>query len=261
MQILNKYKKNFDVGFKEFVMNLDLLPPKIVKEMISNGLLEDPVYLKWALENKLNFDYFLKLSKEDVLKIFHSLTNSNVLFLRALKSHPEENSFITANLPSMILKQYLDDRELAKITLAHQEDARSKIMATVFNLKETGVLEPMEWKMPPSAVLKGVDHVIDKFGNYKQFYEDGVLAISGAIVKGKRSGYWTNFYPNSALHAEGNYKEGQKQDEWSIYFLNGKLKSSGFFKDDLKNGEWKEYEANEEYKILLYQNGKIITAK
>lgn len=256
MQILNKYKKHFDNGFKDFVMNLDLLPSKVVKEMISNGLLEDPVYVKWALENKLNFDYFLKLNKEEVLKVFRSLNNPGMILLRALKGHPEENSFITTNLPSLICKQYLDNREVEKITVAYQEDARAKIMKTVFNLKDQGELEPFDWKLPPTEVLSGTSHIVDKFGNYKQYYEGEVLAITGHIDKGKRSGLWKNFYPNGSLHAEGIYSHGQKQNEWRIYYLNGNLKSSGHFKDDVKNGEWKEFEINNEFKIINYKNGK-----
>ncbi|MFA6235952.1 MAG: FliG C-terminal domain-containing protein [Bacteriovorax sp.] len=256
MKILNKYKKHFDQGFKDFVMNLDLLPSKVAKEMIANALFEDPVYLKWALENKLNFDYFLKLNKEDVLKIFHKIPNARILFLRALKNHPEENNFITANLPSMILKQYLDDREMEKITVSHQEDARTKIMQAIFDLKDSGELEPFEWKLPPVEVLSGTGHVVDKFGHYNQYYEGGVLALTGLLEKGKRSGLWKNFYPNGALHAEGNYVEGEKQEEWQIYFLNGKLKSCGHFKNDLKHGDWKEFELNNEFKIIHYVNGR-----
>lgn len=261
MQILNKYKKHFDKGFKDFVMNLDLLPTKVAKEIISNGLLEDPVYLKWALENKLSFDYFLKLNKENVLKVFRSLSNSCPIFLRALKGHPEENSFITVNLPSLILKQYLDDREDAKITVAHQEDARIKIMQTIFKLKNDGELEPLDWKLPSPEVLSGTSHTIDKFGKYEQHYEDGVIAITGVIDKGKRSGIWKNFYPNGSLHAEGVYSNGQKQEQWKIYYLNGNLKSSGHYKDDLKDGDWKEFEDNNAFKIIKYLNGKVLSGK
>lgn len=257
MQILNKYKKQFDEGFKKFVMNLDLLPGKVVKEMIFNGVLEDPVYLKWVLENKLNFEHFLKLEKEEVLKVFRSINYPSMIFLKALKGHPEENTFITTNLPSLILKQYLDDRENAKITVAQQEDARIKIMQAIFNLKEQGELSAIDWKLPPAEVMSGTSHLIDKLGNYTQYYEGGVLAISGVVVKGNREGLWKNFYPNGALHAEGHYTGGQKINEWSFYYLNGNLKSKGIYKDDLKNGEWIEFEANSEAKIYNYQNGKI----
>lgn len=257
MQILNKYKKHFDQGFKEFVMNLDLLPSKVVKEVIFNGLLEDPVYVKWALENKIGFDYFLKLNKKDVLKVYHSLNNGSILFLRALKNHSEENNFIASTLPSLIYKQYQADRENEKITVALQEDARVKIMRIIFQLKDSGELEAFSWKMPPPEVLNGQAQLIDKFGNYKQFYDGNVLAITGQVVKGKRSGTWKNFYPNGAIHAEGLYSEGQKCEEWAFYYLNGNLKSCGEFRADLKHGPWKEYELNNDFKIINYENGKI----
>lgn len=257
MQILNKYKKHFDQGFKDFVMQLDLLPPKVVKDIISNGVLEDPVYLKWALENKLNFETFLKLDKEDVLKVFRAISNPGILFLRALKSHPEENIFISNNLPSLILKQYLDDRESAQITMAQQADARIKIMQAIFQLKETGELSPMTWKLPRVEVLSGTSHTLDKLGNYKQYYDNEILAIEGSVIKGKRSGLWRNYYPNGAVHAEGHYENGEKSQVWSFYYLNGQLKSTGSYLNDLKNGEWKEFELNLDYKIQIYKNGKL----
>lgn len=259
MKILDKYKKHFDLGFKDFVLKLDLLPPKIVKEMVSNGILEDPVYLQWAMENKHHFDYFIKLDKEDVLKVYRALSNPGILFLRALKGHAEESNFITANLPGFILKQYINDREIEKVTIAHQEDARAKIMQAIFNLKDNGDLSTFDWKLPPADVMTGKSQNVDKFGLLKQYYSNGVLAITGSIEKGKRSGVWKNYYNNGALYAEGVYKNGQKENEWRFYYLNGKLKEKGLYKEDLKTGEWIEYGITEDDEtIITYMNGKAI---
>lgn len=252
MQVLNKYKKHFDRGFKDFVMNLELLPSKVVKEIIFNGMLEDPVYLKWAMDNRVGFDYFIQLSKDDVYKVFQSLTNSGQIFLRALKNHPEENSFITSKLPSLVLKQYLDDRELVVITQALQEDARIKIMKMIYDLKEKGELDCFDWKLPSPEVLSGTSHKVDKLGNYNQHYENGKLAITGSIEKGKRSGTWKYFYDDGSLYAVGVYVQGQKQDEWCTYYLNGNLKSCGVYVDDLKKGEWREPDGENNYKIINY---------
>ena len=256
MEILKKYKHKFDSGFKEFVINLDLLPPKVVKEMISNALLEDPVYLKWALDNKLNFEYFIDLKEDDVLKLLHHLKNSNIILLRALKNHPEESDFLSIKLPSLILKQYLQDRESEIVTLGHQEDARSKIMKGIFTLKERGDLSAFDWKIPPVDVLRGSSFIINNLGLCTQYYEDNILALSGNIVQGKRSGPWKFYYPSGALHIEGGYAEGLKQESWSHYFQNGKLKLSGNYKDDLKSGEWREYNSNNELAISQFSAGK-----
>jgi len=233
-------------------MNLELLPSKVVKELICNGMLEDPVYLKWAMDNRVGFDYFLKLSKDDVYKVFQSLTNPGVIFLRALKNHPEENEFITSKLPSLVLKQYLDDREVMGITLALQEDARIKIMKVIYDLKEKGELDHFDWKLPSVEVLSGTSHKVDKFGNYNQFYENGKLAVTGILEKGKRSGPWKYFYDDGSLYAVGVYVQGQKQDEWCTYYLNGNLKSCGVYVDDCKKGEWKEPDGDNNNKIINY---------
>ena len=70
MQVLSKFKKNFDAGFKDFVKGLDILPTQTINDLMFNGLLEDPVYLKWALINKLSFDYFLKLTNKMCSRYF-----------------------------------------------------------------------------------------------------------------------------------------------------------------------------------------------
>lgn len=259
MDILKKYKKQFDKGFKEFVLNLDLRPSRVTKEVMTQGLLEDPVYLKWALENKHHFEYFLKMNDEEVYKVLISIPGGVIVLLQALKNHSDEYHFISSKLPRMIHKQYIVDREVQKITVAQQENARIKIMQTVFDMKENGELGPFEWKLPPVKVMNGTDYTIDAVGEFKQFYDSGILALSGKIVKGKRVDKWINFYPNGAIHAEGEYVDGQKEKEWLIYFLNGKIKSSGCFRQDLKNGEWKEYEMSGQVAIVKYHNGKIVS--
>lgn len=259
MNILDKYKKNHDIGFKEFVKYLDTIPPNEMKELVGNCVFEDPVYIKWALENKLGFKSFIMLGKEDVLKVFHALKDPDITFLRALKNHSEENVFINANLPSLILNNYRENRETTQITVALQEDSRAKIMKIVYDLMEAGTLSQFHWKLPSAEVLAGASHVIDKFRKFKQYYEGGALALVGQVDdKEKRVGQWSNFFPNGSLQTEGNYTEGKKQEEWRIYDLNGNLKSVGHYKNNLKHGEWKVFDNENDFKIINYINGKII---
>ena len=265
MSLLDKYKKNDEVGFIEFVKKLDTATSKEMKKMIFNCLLEDPVYTKYALENKLGFEYFLKLDKEEVFKVFHELQDSDMILLRALKNHTEETTFTSTKLASMTLKLYEEQRESTKITIGMQEDARSKIMMVIYDLKENVKLPSFNWKFPSVKVLNGTSYISDKHGNYKQSYEDGVLAISGQLnEKEERTGVWKNFYPNGSRHAEGSYVDGKKENEWRFYYLNGNLKSVGLYKSNLKNGEWKEYEIKKgfeevnEFKVIKYLNDKIV---
>lgn len=258
MDILADYKSHFDAGFKDFVMKLDILSPKVVKEMIANLLLEDPVYLKWAMMNKVGFEYFLKLNQDNVLQVYRLLTEPDVIFLRALKGHAEEDKFVSSNLPSLMQKQYYDAREYAKITIALQEDARGKVMQAVFDLRENMNLDPFQWKLPTMEIMAGRSHKIEA-GIYRQWYEDGILALEGPFQKNERTGVWKHFYPNESLLALGEYAEGSKINEWKFHYSNGNLKSVGHFKNNLKNGQWTEYEANGEMKLVSYLNGKIVT--
>ncbi len=266
MSLLDKYKKKNDVGFIEFVKKLDTVTSKVMKELIFNCLLEDPVYTKFALENKIGFEYFLNLGKDEVFIVLQELQESDVILLRSIKNHPQENNFINQNLASMRLKQYQEQRDVEKITVALQEDARSRIMNVVYELKENGKLPSFNWKLPAVKILNGSNYITDQWGNYKKFYEDGVVvAITGQLnPKNERIGEWKNFYPNGARHAEGGYVNGQKENEWRFYYLNGNLKSVGHYKQNLKNGEWREYEVKKgfeeinDFKIIKYINGKIV---
>jgi hypothetical protein len=258
MEILNKYKFDFDNGFKNFVMDLNLLPPKDVQELVFNGLLEDPVYIKWALENKLTCDYFVKLNSNDVLKVFRKLQNAELMFLYALKNHMSEAEFIQSNFPKFIRDHYFILREAEKVTVSLQMEARGKILQTIFDLMESGVLDPFDWKMPPSEVLAGISHTLDYSGNFKQFYADGVLALQGWLDdRTKRCGEWRSYYPSGAIHTIGNYDKGRKQGEWIFYYLSGEIKSRGQFLNNVKDGEWMVFEMRSECKIVTYTNGKI----
>lgn len=257
MQVLSKFKKNFDAGFKDFVKGLDILPTQTINDLMFNGLLEDPVYLKWALINKLSFDYFLKLTNKDVLKIFQTIEKADTVLLHALKNHPEENNFIKSNLPQFILGQYLVNRETEKITVSMQTEARKIIMREVYRLMEIGNIDPVDWKLPPAEVLSGISHTIDNNRHYKQYYDDGVLAIEGRLdEKGKRTGTWKSFYPTGPLHSEGNYSDGQKHGDWNFYYINGNLKSKGFFCYNMKHGKWRVFDSNCNGRTVNYINGK-----
>ena len=259
MQLLNKYKKDFDIGFKNFVKCLDILPTQAMNELVFHGLLEDPVYLKWALVNKLSFEYFLKLNNNDILKVFRNLKNPDTTFLYALKNHPEESDFIKSNFPQFILNEYLINRDTAKITVSMQQEARKEILKSLYELMENGKLDSFEWKLPPAEILSGIGHTLNQSGEYKQYYENGILAIQGYLdIRGNRTGIWKSFYPSGSLHSEGYYSVGQKHGPWYFHYLNGTVKSCGSFFHNVKNGDWLVFIPNRNCKTETYINGKLI---
>ena len=60
-------------------------------------------------------------------------------------------------------------------------------------------------------------------GNYKEFFENGVVYLSGEYFKGKKNGNWKQFYSNRSLHSEKKYNEGIPSGEWIFYNEYGKV--------------------------------------
>lgn len=260
MDVLKKYKKLGEQGFKDFVLSLDLRSSKLLKEVLENAMIEDPLYLKWALENRQPFESFLGLGKEEVHLVLKMIPNSELHLLHALKNHKEEENFITTKLPNFNYKQYLANRDVHQVTMQLQENARIKILEQVFALKQEGILPAIEWSLPPHEVMEGVNPKVDAEGNFRQFYDNGALAISGKIEKGKRVGRWMIFYSTGKLFAEGDYALGLKTNEWVFHFPSGKCKSQGCYVEDLKHGEWKIYDESGAFQTQHWQNGRLVSS-
>lgn len=229
------------MGFKDFVVNLDTLPGKVLEDIKVQTMLEDPVYLKSALENLLTFDFFFSLEKDDVFKIYQALTAPMIIFLRAIKNHQQEMHFINEKMPSLLAKQYFTIREDEKITKAQQEDARIKIITTLIQFMEDGIFHARKWKIPSYEILSGVNFKIDSNGRYVQLYENSTIALTGPLVKNIKEGLWTSFFPNGNVYAEGNYNQNMKNGEWSFFHPNGKIKLKGVYLNDHKDGPWIDY--------------------
>lgn len=239
---LKKYKQKLDIGFKDFVKYLETMPNKLALEVITNGFLEDPVYMTWVLKNLEGLESLFKLDKEDVLKIYKVFPNSTQIFLRALKNQKDEMDFVQNKLPSFISKQYLVDLENEKVTQAQQEDSRIKIIQVLYQYREERIIPPREFFIPPLAVLDGSSQVLNSIGQLRQFYENGAVAILGEFSRKKKNGEWVSYYENGKIYSEGHYVDGLKEGVWCFYFSNGKIKTTGEYKEDLKIGEWKTFD-------------------
>ena len=241
MYTLSKHKKLGAKGFKKFVLNLELFPEDTVRVMTEVGLLEDPVYMKWALQNKVEFSVFIDLDYEHVLDVMEKLKPRGLQTLMfALKNSKDENQFIENKLPERLQREYWDIHEITPVTKGQQDQARVRIMEILFDLEVERDIPSFKWKIPPTKILEG-DHIsIDDNGNYKMFYEDGKLALEGRVENKLREGFWKHYYPNGFVLAEGIYIQSEKQDEWSFYYADGRERSKGKYKSNLKEGIWKE---------------------
>lgn len=257
MYTLTKHKKRGADGFKDFVKNLELFPSRTVRDMIMITLLEDPVYLKWALQNRISFDYFLNLEIDEVLKTYEELTNPLMIFAFALKGTPEEKDFIESKLPTPLQRQYWEEAETRDVSFEQRDTARIRIMEVAFKLERLGELPKISWTIPPEGVLNGSSYTIDTDGNFIQLYDDGKTALKGMVEKKLRVGRWEHYYPNGELLAIGYYLSGEKVDEWTFYYPDGSLKSKGRYHLDKKHGIWEETDKAGNKYTLTFENGRI----
>lgn len=260
MYTLKKHKRRGAEGFKDFVRNLETFPAPTVKEMLQLGLIEDPVYLKWAMENRISFQYLANLDTEHLMLIYKEVPNSLNILIMALKDSPEEN-ILLPKLPEGFQRQYRDEKEYAQVSISQKVQARHKMMNIMFKLEEEGEIDPFVWNLPPVAVLQGESHSIDDDGDFVQYYTEPyqqVLALKGPLEEGLRAGSWKHYYPNSELIAEGFYVSGQKAGQWTFYYPDKKTWMEGPFVDGLKEGVWKEFTADGRMKEVLYKKGSVI---
>lgn len=262
MYTLSKHKKKGVDGFKEFVKNLELFPSKTVQNMIFIGLLEDPVYLKWALQNRISFQYFKELSPEDVMKIYDFIRMPLQTFISAMKSDNDEPAFVGEKLPEPLQRQYWEEREGLSVTFARQDQARISIMEKVLELEKRGILPKINWKIPPSDVLEGNSFEITDDGIYIQYYQNGKFALRGMLENRLRAGTWEHFYPDGNIFAVGIYINGEKNDDWTFYYPDGCVKMQGSFKDDLREGKWVFFsQESDDESVVYFKEGKVIDSE
>ena len=140
MYTLFKHKRRGADGFKDFVRNLELFPGETVDRMIFLGLLEDPVYLRHALKNRIGFEYFMNLDVGDVLKVYREFKSRIKLFVMAFKNTEYENPFLRDKVPGAIAVQYKEESKIVPVTKSQQDAARIRIMEACLRLEKEGYL-------------------------------------------------------------------------------------------------------------------------
>ncbi|MBT7609213.1 MAG: hypothetical protein HN576_05625 [Bacteriovoracaceae bacterium] len=259
MYTLTKHKKLGVRGFKTFVKNLELFPENTVSTMVSVAMLEDPVYMKWALKNKIRFDQFLNLDYESVLKVLDKLKPSSIkLLVFAINGHPEELTFLKNNIEGKNAFEYNDFAEYTTVSPKQLNIGRTRIMEALFELEMSNEIPAFLWDLPPDDILKGESHKLSIDGSYTQSYVSGKIALEGKLANMLREGVWKHHYPNGAIFAEGIYLQGEKSGDWIFFYPNGNKKSIGLYKNDLKHGEWTEFDKNGGALVLKYKEGQIL---
>lgn len=95
-------------------------------------------------------------------------------------------------------------------------------------------------------VIKTSDGSFKKDGDYKIFFPDGKLRVSGKYIDGKRSGNWKQWYNSGKLQSDVNYRMDTLEGNYNTWFESGakefeakmlKGKYYGHFASWLDNGQ------------------------
>lgn len=84
-------------------------------------------------------------------------------------------------------------------------------------------------------------------GMFIRFYENGLMADSGALHHGSNTGVWKHWYPNGQVREVEKFSHnnssrfGIRDREYMSWYPDGQLKDSGLYKSGNKTGIWLEY--------------------
>ncbi|MBI9058549.1 MAG: hypothetical protein JEZ01_12365 [Labilibaculum sp.] len=94
-------------------------------------------------------------------------------------------------------------------------------------------------------------------GEWKEYYDNGNLKLSGTFNTYKKNGEWRYYYENSQLKKTGNFNDDKKIEEWQYYYENGYKKMIGAFLNNERNGKWLRYgKRNGKLQVEIeYRNG------
>jgi hypothetical protein len=252
MSMLDRIKKRYQDGFKEFVLSLEASSSKVRGQIFLTGLLEDPVFMGHVVKNIKSFDDIISMGPEDLGVIISEdrqligvlatcLSNSQTKIQSFEQRHPvlaplvkEELSLMKSASPSEI------------------EQAQQFFIKLTRKFQTQGKIKGFDWFLPPQEVYVS-RRVSD--GPVKIEFENGATAALGFHVKGKREGMWYHYYETGALLAVGNYSKGLKEGEWKFFYSSGKLKGVGEFRSDVRDGLWIDWDRSGKHTESTYENG------
>ena len=58
---------------------------------------------------------------------------------------------------------------------------------------------------------------------YKLFYPNGDIRVSGTYINDKAYGIWEGYYPNGQLKSVGEYYNGELVGYWAWYYEDGSI--------------------------------------
>ena len=81
-----------------------------------------------------------------------------------------------------------------------------------------------------------------KDGDFRIYYSNGKLQMSGQLKNNRNVGEWKYFYDNGNLESGGIFENDKPEGEWYWYFPDSTLRQTGFFHQGVREGIWKTYD-------------------
>ena len=97
----------------------------------------------------------------------------------------------------------------------------------------------IENKIIEYDVVDGLKH-----GDFRLYYESGIIEIKGQIDKNKNIGKWQYFYESGQIESEGNFVDDLPEGEWKWYYRSGDVREQGTMKGGKRVGLWKQFDAS-----------------
>jgi len=253
MGMLDRIKKKQFLGFKEFVLNMETTGPSTRQHILMTGILEDPNFMSFVMKNIKTFDDVLDLPSEELEKIF--LVQDQIYGVMAkciFDEGIEKVKMLESALPRYYSRLKDELSYLQEVAPAEKEGAKYYILKIVRKLQMSEDIHGFGWQLPPQDIFH---NKVLKEGKCQLFFDSGVLAAEGEILKGRRSQFWKHFYDSGTLLAEGEYVDGLKTGLWAFFYGNGKAKAKGYYRFDLKHGFWKEWDRSGKQIEVEYNEG------
>lgn len=251
--MLERIKKRFLDGFKDFVLNMETTGLWKRQQIIITGILEDPIYMSWIMKNIKSLPNILELNSEDVETVLKTQPQAAGVLARALFSLPvnQRDAFVNSLPKSASLLQD-EISYLSEVSPSEQEGAVFFLLKIIRKLQEEELIIGFGWRLPPMDIFYPKQY---EDGPLKIFFESGILAAEGVMSSNRRTGAWTHYYDSGKILARGHYSGGMKEGNWEFFFGNGKPKSQGMYFNDNKSGIWKEWNRQDECVEMIFRDG------
>lgn len=257
MAMLTRIKKKQWEGLKDFVESLEVTPGHQRQQILLNGILEDPLYMRWVTKNLRTFEDFLSLPNDQLEAL---LRTGEALLTVVAKAMPAEKAAAPAALAEKFGRFFPKLQEelsfLPSLRAEEREAAQFFVLKTVRRLQREEHIRGFDWSLPPQQLFSAEASVRD--GVDTVAFEDGTVAAQGERLKGQRIGKWRHYYDHGRLLAEGNYLQGLKTGVWVFFYGSGEKRAQGSYLDDQRHGDWVDWNRDGTKRTSRWVEGKKI---